>query len=453
MGTSMHKITLITLALLEVMGLAGTQQGRAEEISLDLAWSTPTMLAGKGQKNYLQISMTGFDPKKADKRPPVNIAFVLDKSGSMQGEKIEKVKQATRMALEKLRDDDIVSIVAYDSGVQALVPATRLTDRNQVYAAIERLKADQSTALFAGVSKGAAELHKFFDRARVNRIVLLSDGLANVGPSSPGDLGELGTSLGREGISVSTIGLGLDYNEDLMSKLAQKSDGNHMFAENATDIDLAFTREFGDVLTVVAQKVNVRIQCGEGVRPIRILGREGEIAGQTITLSLNQLYGNQTKYIILETEMPEESRASKEYAAAVKVSYLNMVSNTEVSVQRETTATFTDVAALAEGSVRKDVMAAVVQQIGVENNILAMKLRDEGKIEEARKLLFSNAHYLNDNAIKLQDKELEAYSSRNNSAISNLDDTKWQYQRKVMRAEQHELITQQGFSIIKKGKE
>src|SRR4029450_1790476 len=88
---------------------------------------------------------------------------------------------------------------------------------------------------------GAAAVRKFLDRQRVNRIILLSDGQANVGPSSPGDLGNLGASLIKEGISVTTLGLGLDYNEDLMTQLARRSDGNHYFIENSSDL----ARRFG----------------------------------------------------------------------------------------------------------------------------------------------------------------------------------------------------------------
>ena len=443
METNLRKTTMAGTSLLMVMAMFGVLGVWAEQITLDVSLGTPTMLAGAKQKTYLRVNMTGCDLKDTGRRAPVNVAFVLDKSGSMQGEKITKVKQAARMAIDKLRDEDIVSVVAYDSTVQVLVPATRLTDRNQVYAAIDRLQADHSTALFAGVSKGAAELHKFLDKERVNRIILLSDGLANVGPSSPGDLAELGTSLGREGISVSTIGLGMDYNEDLMTKLAQKSDGNHMFAENAADLERTFAQEFGDVLTVVAQKVKINIRCGDGVRPVRVLGREADIVGQTTTLALNQLYGRQTKYIILEVEVTGGTKETEMNVASVNVAYLNMATNAEETIQREAKVAFTDLPALVEANTKTDVMAAAVYQIGVENNMLATKLRDEGKIDEAREVLNSNVGFLYSNAIKLHDKELDSYSASNSSAAANLGDENWKRQRKVMRMEQHSIITQQ----------
>jgi len=142
------------------------------------------------------------------------------------------------------------------------------------------------------VVKGSTEIRKFLDRNRVNRVILISDGITNVGPSSPEALGNLGASLGKEGISVTTIGLGVGYNEDLMTKLAMYSDGNHAFAETPQDLARIFDHEFNDILSVVAQDVTIKITCDSNIRPIWVLGREAEIAGQNIILDFNQVYSN-----------------------------------------------------------------------------------------------------------------------------------------------------------------
>ena len=415
----------------------------AEPVTVSLELANPVMLANQKGTTYLRLSMTGAEPADADHRAPVNVAFVIDKSGSMQGEKIARAKDALRMAVGKLRDDDIVSIVAYDTNVRVLVPATKLTDRQQVYAAIAQIEAAESTALFAGVSKGAAELRKFLDKDRVNRIVLLSDGLANIGPSSPGDLAELGTSLGREGIAVTTIGLGLDYNEDLMTKLAQKSDGNHMFAENAADLEQAFMREFGDVLTVVAQEVKTTIRCAEGVRPVRMLGREADIAGQNISFTLNQLYGGQTKYAIVEVEVPGQAATSSLQLATASVSCMSIASKTTETMQSTVLASFTDSPQEVDEKTNADVMVAAVYQIGAERNIMAMRLRDEGKIDEARQTLETNVFYLQENAIRWNSDRLRLYGSSNAFAKDNLNFEQYVPQRKRMQEEQYQIQNQQ----------
>ena len=281
-----HALRLMLVCALSLGGTAAS----AEQVTLEVSMGHPVVLAGSPQKAYLRVSLTGIELPDKSRRTPVNVAIVLDKSGSMTGEKIANARRAAIKAIGMLEPNDIVSVVTYDDTVHVLVPATKVADRDQIFAAIERIQAGGSTALFAGVSKGAAEVRKFLDKNRVNRVILLSDGLANIGPSSPGDLAELGTSLGRESISVTTIGLGLDYNEDLMTQLAQKSDGNHMFAQNAGDLEWIFAREFGDVLSVVAQDVEIVIDCERGIRPIRCIGRDADIVGQRVITSMNQLY-------------------------------------------------------------------------------------------------------------------------------------------------------------------
>ena len=101
---------------------------------------------------------------------------MIDNSGSMSGSKIVQARQAAIAAVNRLRDDDIVSVVLYNSSVQVLVPATKATDRSQIIRRIESVTAGGGTALFAGVSKGAAEVRKFRDDESVNRVILLSDG-------------------------------------------------------------------------------------------------------------------------------------------------------------------------------------------------------------------------------------------------------------------------------------
>ncbi len=159
----------------------------AQAVKLDVALARPTMVICTQPKceNHLRIALEGFPLPDPAKRSPVNVAIVIDRSGSMLGDKIQNARRAAIQAIDRLRDDDIVSVVAYDTGVEVLVPATRASDREEIKRRIETIKADGNTALFAGVSKGAAEVRKFRDDKYVNRVILLSDGLANIGPASP----------------------------------------------------------------------------------------------------------------------------------------------------------------------------------------------------------------------------------------------------------------------------
>jgi Ca-activated chloride channel family protein len=414
-------------------------------VALQVDVSNPFLEAGRRQVTYLRVGLTGQVLARSTDRAPGNIAIVLDRSGSMQGEKIERAKEAALMAIDMLDERDIVSVLSYSDTVHVMVPATRVSDRYAIQNMIRRLQADGNTALFAGVSRGASELRKFLDRNRVNRVILLSDGLANVGPGSPGALGDLGASLKREGISVTTIGLGLGYNEDLMVRLARESDGNHAFVENSADLVRIFNREFNDILSVVAREVQIEIECRDGVRPVRLVGRDGRIVGDRVIAGINEIYGGQEKYFLLEVEVPEGDEGQSLEVARVRISYADPTSRNVASLTGVTSVSFTRSQAVVEENLDRDVMSNVVIQQATERNEKAVQLRDEGRIEEARALLLENAEELRKGAASLAAPELEAYGQANLEDAANLDDEAWEAQRKRMLESQHENRVQQSY--------
>ena len=433
-GNRSHVVTVMaTVGLL----LAGVPELGAEQLRVDVKLAKPYLLAGEKQTTYVKVGLTGLPIKGTGERAPVNLAIVLDRSGSMAGDKLRKAKDAALASVDRLGPNDIVSVIAYDDTVEVLVPATKLTERASVRAAIERLTPGGQTALFAGVSKGAAEVRKFADRQRINRVLLLSDGQANVGPSSPAELGNIGASLIKEGISVTTFGLGLGYNEDLMAQLARRSDGNHYFIEHSADLARRFGHEFDDVLSVAAKEVAVQITCGDGIRPVRVLGREADITGQVVKTYLNQIYGEQEKYVLLEVEVPVGRAGTERSVASVDVSYVDMGTRNAARNTQRLTARFTGSATLVDANTSPVVMASAIEQIAVERNIAAVKLRDAGRIEEARRALLENVTYLSENARRYNSPALADYGEKNRQDAALLEPGVWERQRKVVLDEQN----------------
>ncbi|MGI9242987.1 MAG: vWA domain-containing protein [Verrucomicrobiales bacterium] len=431
------KITIAAQSIaLTAVALVGSAS--AKQVAVDVSMAQPVLAAGeKAQTTSLKVGLTGFElPRGGEGRPPVNVAIVLDKSGSMSGAKLAHAKDAAKMAIQRLGSQDIVSIIAYDHNVEVLVPATKISDRKAMLAAIDRIAIGGNTALFAGVAKGADEVRKFRERELVNRIILLSDGQANVGPKSPGALGKLGTSLAKEGIAVTTIGLGGGYKEDLMFALADKSDGNHTFAESPAQLASAFDAEFGDILTVAAQEVLVKITCAPGVRPVRVLGRDAEISGQDVTVLLNQLYSKQEKYILLEVEVPGTKSGAARDIAKVDISYANMATNTTDEISSKVAVRFSESATEIDAETNREVVLACAMQIATIENEKAMLLRDQGKVEEAKTLLLGNSAYCLDVSEKWGDKEIAEFGMNNAIDADNLDGEAWRVTRKAMRADQ-----------------
>jgi Ca-activated chloride channel family protein len=432
----MRSFLVLTLSLIAPTASAGVQL-RAE-------MANPVLLASQSNRAFIKISVNAERIEKSNRRTAVNVAIVLDKSGSMGGRKMAEARRAAVLAVQALHADDIVSVISYDSVVRVIVPATKARDKQSIIRAIQALAAGGSTALFAGVSKGAAELRKFIDPERVNRIVLVSDGMANIGPSSPAELAGLGGSLAKEGIAVTTIGLGLGYNEDLMAGLAAASDGNHAFAESAADLVRIFNLEFGDLFAVSAQDLRLSIECAAGVRPIRVLGRDALISGQTISARLGHLNGQQEKYLLLEVEVPSLNHGTSRGVADLSLTYRDRSGLAQSSVSAVGVSANAN-ASLVASSSNRNVMVAVTQMLANEQNKIAMKLRDEGRVREAKRVMVKNKAFLRQRSKGLASPKLMRMSKELAEDENDMKKGNWNKARKRMYKRSHEVQSQQAY--------
>jgi Ca-activated chloride channel family protein len=405
------------------------------EISFDVNVGEPLMIAGTDQTAYINITLGGFALPSAT-RAPVNLALVLDRSASMAGDRLERAKEAALLVVDRMSSEDTLSVVTFDSTVQILIPAQKVHSRAAIKEQIAALTPRGSTALFAGVTHGLEEVSKFLDPKRVNRIILLSDGQANIGPSSPNELGRLGEVAARQGVTISTIGLGLDYNEDLMVQLAMRSDGNHAFAQTGADLGKIFGFELGDVLSVVAQDVQIELSFDAGIVPVRALGREATINGRKATMSLSQLYAKQQKNVVFEVKVPAGAAGAKRNLADVAVSYSNMVSKKKAAKRSAVAVEFSADKSLVASRQNRVAMELAVEAIATDNNRQAVVLRDQGKVKEAQQTLERNAVYLKQEGERLKSTRLQQYEKKNAEDARKVDKADWARTRKSMREDQ-----------------
>jgi Ca-activated chloride channel family protein len=400
--------------------------------------------AGNGQKVVLKVTLDAPSAPVKTMRPPVNLSIVLDRSGSMHGEKIEKAREAAIEAVRHLGPKDIFSLVVYDDNVDTVIPAQPVENIESFISRIRMIQPGGSTALFGGVSQGASEIRKHLSGQYVNRIILLSDGLANVGPQTPEDLGRLGAALIKENISVSTVGVGTDYNEDLMARLAQKSDGNVYFVERSSDLPGIFTAELGSVLNVVAKQVKLIIELPEGVTPMTIIGREGRIRGNQVELYMNQLYGNQAKYVLVELRLPETNNVKNMEIARARVYYENPFTKKKEQTEGRKVATFSQ----DENAVKKSTNAGVVREYQLNLNALAkekaINLSDQGKKKEAVATLRGAAAQLKTYGDSLKDEKLLEEAREQDKKAEQIDaEGMSKTSRKALRTDSYKMKNQQ----------
>ncbi len=383
---------LILLPLLLFALFLSTPAVAEPLVAINLDLDRKVLPAGQAQKAIIKLALRVPEVPRETERPAVNLALVLDRSGSMSGQKIAKAREAAITALRRLGPQDLFSLIAYDHQVTTLVPAQSAANSEWIEARIRSITPGGNTALFSAVNQGAAEVRRNLHRPFIQRVILLSDGLANVGPSNPSDLGRLGAALVKEGISVTTIGIGTDFNEDLMTQLAERSDGNHYFVESSRDLPRIFAAELGDVLSIAARNIQIEINCPQGVRPLRVIGREASVYNNKVMIQLNQLYGGQEKYALIEVMVdPGEADQLKQLASA-QVSYDNALTNRGETGQAQTSVRFSRQQEEVRRSASKAVQKAVVENEIAISRDRALDLYNAGRKDEAvRELKESSA--------------------------------------------------------------
>ena len=381
------------------------------DVTLRVAPERDLVYSGGAREVIVQVDLDAKHPEHG-KRAPMNLAVVLDRSGSMQGAKFEKAKQGACVAIDKLADDDFFSLVMFDNDTEVLLPPEKVggeRNREALKSRIDRVRTGGGTAIHAGVTLGAKQVRRNLDREFVNRIVLLSDGLANVGPSRPGDLASLGSELRREGISVTTIGLGDDYNEDLMTALAEASNANYYYVRDAEKLPGIFAEELGAARTLVARGVTIRITVPDGVRIQEIIGLPEIVCrGRSADIALPEYFGGDKRRFLARCIVESKATELLE-VAAVDLKY-EAVSGAKAEPQKQAAnVRFTDEEKKSTDSQR----AEIAREVAVAENALskarAVKLADEGKSKEAARVLRSQfeANAAAPDAVKLPGLALE----------------------------------------------
>ncbi len=408
--------------------------------------------AGESNKAYLRVQLEGLgeeEPMAA--RPPVNIALVIDRSGSMRGPKIEQAKEAAILALSRLTPSDRVSVVAFDHNVDVVVPAGPFVDFGEMKRRISSIHPGGRTAIYAAVRQAGQSVGETVSEGSISRVILMSDGQANVGPSSPAELEHLGRELAGQGMSVTTIGLGLDYSEELMTRLAAASDGNHAFVENPEQLADIFNKEFGDVFSVAGLDAEVEIECPEGVEPVRGMGRDMKIQGRRASFQLKRIGAKQERYVILELQLSKGIAQGSAAIADVNVSYVDPKTKQRNKLTGKANVSFSASQDEVSRSRSAAVGASVASQMANEVSARAVASRDAGKVEDAKKQLEQNAATLRAEADRIGAQApaaaapLRRLSEKAEADAKAMSGGDWNKQRKSMTADQYRTTNQQKY--------
>ncbi len=277
--------------------------GRSDVLQVRGSLNCP-IVPPDGGRAFLQIALCA--PQGPDReRKPVNLCVVLDRSGSMGEEgKIVNAKAALNALIDRLAPDDIFSLVIYDDVVDVLRPAACAGDRRGLHDLVEGIQPRGWTNLGGGMLEGFSQVERHARSSYVNRVVLLSDGLANRGITDPRELGNAVRRFRERSISLTTMGVGLDYNENLMTSLAATGGGNYYFIESPRALASILRKEFDMLGCVVAQNAVIELTLGRGVSVIDVVGTECTHGDGRLLIPVGDVCGGESREFTVEIGLP-----------------------------------------------------------------------------------------------------------------------------------------------------
>jgi len=372
---------------------------RPSPLHFNARWDR-TLVPADGGTAYLLITISAAPISgTSENRAPIDVAFVLDRSGSMSGEKLELVKEATLTGLALLRTDDRAALVIYDHDVETIHYLSPCDTRAKARLSrvLKGVDSRGSTNLSDGWLTGCDQLSNGMangGRARIRRALLLTDGLANMGIVDPGELMTHAGELRRRGISTTTVGVGEGFDEVLLSGMAEAGGGNFQYIGRPSELPAFFAEELGEMLTVVAAGLTLSVRLPHGVRAELVNAFPSDRDGKRIDLSLGDLpAGNELNLIIECSIKPGPIRTI--HTLSVNASWsepsTDRRNETGIPVQPLTLATRYDVERV---KIDDEVAEEVAVQIATVREREAMRLDREGQRRESRAMLAQNAALL-----------------------------------------------------------
>ncbi|HET9493980.1 MAG TPA: VWA domain-containing protein [Chloroflexia bacterium] len=348
-------------------------------------------------ERYLRIKIQAPDTARPGSRLPLNIALVIDRSGSMSGSKLEKAKEAAIFTLRNLTGADRAAVVAYDDQVRTVSPSRALSPdvKNSMIADIRAIYSGGSTNLSGGWLTGAQEVANHLHEANyLNRAILLSDGLANVGITDPAELERHADQLRQRGVSTTTMGIGADFDEHLMERMAVKGGGHFYFIEDARQIPDILHREIGEVLSTIARQVTLEVTLPEGVHGELLNSFEVTRTGRTFQVRLDDMIAGEERTVVFRLSV-------RPGALGNSLPITIMLRYTDVESGESRTAASTEAALRYAGQAEADTEApdsSVVEEVALlraaQAREEALKLDAAGDYARSATILASAAQYM-----------------------------------------------------------
>jgi Ca-activated chloride channel family protein len=356
------------------------------------ALSAGKVLRGAGGQVHASFELSAESVAISGPRQPLNIALVIDRSGSMREEgKLVRAQEAATRLIDRLGPGDRLALVQYDDTAQTVVPSV-LVDREgkaRLHAAVAALTPGGSTNLHGGLSLGRDQVQRSMAAGQVSRVILLSDGLANAGESSPTVIADTARAAADQGVRITAVGVGIDYNEDLMEAIAESGRGHYYYVHDAAALEPVLAGELASAQATVAAQVELRLRpaCA-GVELGEALGYETRREGDALVIPMADLAAGDARRLIVSLKVPDRA-VGRQAAVAAELRYRDARSGETKTATMALALEVTDDYLAAEKSVDADVMAHVLKAQAADSVRQAARSYEQGDVAGAAALLRS----------------------------------------------------------------
>lgn len=381
---------IVALAVTLAALIPGASGANAAPLMLDVRSENRRVLVPGPGDGTIQIQVIAPDePAVRAGRPRMNLALVIDRSGSMaEARKLDFVKTAAHHLVDRMGPEDLLSIVTYSQRIEVPWPSRPVgRDREEIHRILSGLYPGGSTFLSGGLEEGFRQAKGGKRAGTLNRVLLLSDGLANVGVTDRGALRERAGDMAEKGISVSTFGVGNDFDEELMTMIAGGGGGNYRYLGDPERIVAALESEFHTASRTAASEVEILIRLKRECRFGSVLGRDWRRDGDTYVIRLGDLSAGERRTVFANVNVAGEGVGRRE-VGEVALRYRDPATSKGItsSAKAVSLELVRDERAYREGFDR----SVQERRAVVEANVLvqeAARLADQGKKEEAKGML------------------------------------------------------------------
>ncbi|WP_257459339.1 vWA domain-containing protein [Archangium lipolyticum] len=384
-------------------------------LTLEGKLSGAYLMAGPSEA-YAALTVRADKARNTETRQPVSLALVIDRSGSMRGQKLVDAKHAARMLVERLGLEDRLALVHYGTDV-SVFPSTAVSEdaRARMLDFVDAIEDEGSTNISGGLEAAAQELRPYARSFRVSRIVLLSDGQPTAGLTEDGELRRLAGNFQREGMAVSALGVGEDFNERLMRGMAEEGGGFYGYIQDSEQLADIFRRELEQAAGTVARGVELRLNLPEGVTDAEAMGLPARREGRTLVVPLYDLAGGQDTRVVVKLTLSLEPTEAPRGVLSARLRYWDVLAERQTEVDLGLTAKVTDDEALVRANLDQEVRVHAVRALGAREMQAAAEQMKQGNREKALGML--------DNARRLFGSSAEALAGE----VADVDRTKAAY--------------------------